>query len=343
MRVLVSAWVGSPNLGDELVFAALLAKLRARGADVTVTSLDPGGTEVRFGVETIPFRALVRGSNAVRHADLVVFGGGGLLQDATSALSVPAQVWRLLAARPFHTPVVAIGLGAGPLRRKSMRALAGLALRHHSGCAVRDADSASVLAACNVRDVRLAADLAVSLPDRPGGARDDIVACLRPWGRDDTQRFATRAAAALDALSQRLDTHVRLVAFEPGRDDRLHEQVAHAMRATVTVESPDYSNILEAVGSARLVVAMRYHSAIAALLAGRPVAMLGYLPKVVALAAELTTPGVLVGADADAFGALDSAVNAALAAPDAPSRALGALRVRDRENDAVLDAVFSRG
>jgi polysaccharide pyruvyl transferase CsaB len=343
MRVLVSAWVGSPNLGDELVFAALLAKLKERGADVTVTSLDPNATEARFGVETIPFRALVRGSNAVRQSDLVVFGGGGLLQDATSALSVPAQVWRLLAARPFRTPVVAVGLGAGPLRRKPMRALAGAALRHHSGCAVRDADSASVLAACSVPDVRLAADLAVSLPDRLGGARDDIVACLRPWGSDDTQRFATRAAAALDALSRRLDTRVRLVAFEPGRDDRLHEQVAHAMRETVTVEVPDYENILDAVGSARVVVAMRYHSAIAALLAARPVAMLGYLPKVEALAAELGTPGVLLGADAAAFGALDTAVDAALAAPDAAGRALASLREREQENDTVLDAVVTRG
>jgi polysaccharide pyruvyl transferase CsaB len=342
MRVLVSAWVGSPNLGDELVFAALLAKLRQRGADVTVTSIDPAATEVRFGVEAIPFRALVRGSNAVRHADLVVFGGGGLLQDATSAFSVPAQVWRLLAARPFRTPVVAVGLGAGPLRRKPLRALAGLALRHHSGCAVRDADSAAVLAACDVPDVRVSADLAVSLPDRPGGARDDIVACLRPWGNDDTQRFATRAAAALDALSRRLDTQVRLVAFEQGRDDRLHEQIAHAMREKVTVEVPDYANVLEAVGSARVVIAMRYHSAIAALLAARPVVMLGYLPKVEALAAELGTPGLLLGADADAFAALDAAVDAALAAPDAASRALAALRERERENDAVLDAAFSR-
>jgi hypothetical protein len=71
--------------------------------------------------------------------------------------------------------------------------------------------------------------------------------------------------------------------------------------------------------------------------------MLGYLPKVEALAAELGTPGLLLGADADAFGALDAAVDAALAAPDAANSALAALRERERENDVVLDAAFSRG
>lgn len=347
MRVLVSAWVGSTNVGDELVFQALLAKLRARGADVTVTSLDPAATEARFGVEAVPFRALRTGARAARDADLLIFGGGGLLQDATSILSVPAQVWRVIGARPLGTPVVGVGLGAGPLRFMPSRALVRLALGHHAGCTVRDEDSAATLRRCGVPDVRVAADLVISLPEPPPGSADGIVVCLRPWhgnailpsrrGPDFDHEFVARAAAALDELASRLDAPVRLVAFERGRDDALNDRLATAMRTNATCLVPALGEMLDVIAGARVVIAMRYHAAIAALLANRPVVMLSYLPKVSALAEELGTSGVLLGAGADAFSGISAAVDVALANPDAPCTALARLRTREVENDRVLD------
>src|SRR4051794_907208 len=79
MRVAVAAWIGSTNLGDELVFASLRSALTRRGAEVVALSVAPAATEGEHGV-----RATRRAPGTVellRGVDALVLGGGGLLQD----------------------------------------------------------------------------------------------------------------------------------------------------------------------------------------------------------------------------------------------------------------------
>ena len=50
-RVTVGGWVGSTNLGDELLFRILSDLLGARGVTVGGPSLDPAGTMAVHGTE----------------------------------------------------------------------------------------------------------------------------------------------------------------------------------------------------------------------------------------------------------------------------------------------------
>ena len=40
-RAVIGAWVGSSNLGDELIFSILLRLLKEKGVKVSVPSVDP--------------------------------------------------------------------------------------------------------------------------------------------------------------------------------------------------------------------------------------------------------------------------------------------------------------
>ena len=40
-RAVIGAWVGSSNLGDELIFSILLRLLKERGVEATVPSVNP--------------------------------------------------------------------------------------------------------------------------------------------------------------------------------------------------------------------------------------------------------------------------------------------------------------
>src|SRR5688572_2849834 len=115
MRVLVAAWVGSTNLGDELIFAALVRKLRARGVDVTAVSVDPAATTAAHGVAAVAHSDLNGLWRALSECDAVVFGGGGLLQDETSPFNLPYHLSRLWLARLRSRRAVAVGVGAGRL------------------------------------------------------------------------------------------------------------------------------------------------------------------------------------------------------------------------------------
>lgn len=350
MRVTVAAWIGSANAGDELIFAALRVKLLARGTHVTAISTTPA-TAYDNGVTAVGHLAPAAIIGAIRSSDALVLGGGGLLQDQTSPFNLPYHLSRLAIARAAGTPHAVIGVGAGPLRTAVGRAQVRAALRGAIAVSVRDRGSGEVLRRVGVADVRLAADLALSLPTPTVAADDHICACLRPWRsargrlpvaihsrRDVTAvGMVDRLARGLDEAAGRLGLPVRLVAMQPGWDDLLHARVAERMRADVSMVHPPATQVLDVIAASRVVVAMRYHAAIAAVLAGHPAVVIGYDPKLAGIAEAMGSAARLLAwapADLDLLGAATAGV--AGEGADLPA-VLADLRARERVNDTVLD------
>ncbi len=89
MHLVISGYYGYGNTGDEAILAALTDELRRRYPDVrlTVLSAVPEATARQYGVEAIPRWSLPAIWRALRGADLLISGGGGLIQDTTSRLS----------------------------------------------------------------------------------------------------------------------------------------------------------------------------------------------------------------------------------------------------------------
>ncbi len=350
MRVTVAAWIGSANAGDELIFAALRRKLLARGAHVTAVTTHPTSDP-----STVGHLDPVGLARAVRASDALVFGGGGLLQDQTSGANLPYHLSRLVLARVLGTRRAVVGVGVGPLRTAVGRAQVRGALRGVTAISVRDPGSADLLRTLGVPGARVAADLTLSLPSPDVAAADVLCACLRPWraarGRlpvrlrartDPTpEPMVERLARGLDHAAAALGLPVRLVAMQRGWDDRLHTRVADRLTADVEVVSPPADRVVDVVAASRVVVAMRYHAGIAALLAGRPAALVGYDPKLTGLAAAMGDDARLLdwtAADLDRLG--PATVAAAGAGGAGLPAALAALRERERANDAVLDEVL---
>src|SRR5438270_11888086 len=113
--VLVTAWVGSTNVGDELVFASLARKLRARSIDVVAVSLDLDATVRDHEVRAAGHLDLIALARMLSSVDAVIVGGGGLLQNSTSPFNLPYHLARPVVARLRTRPVAAIGIGAGPI------------------------------------------------------------------------------------------------------------------------------------------------------------------------------------------------------------------------------------
>ena len=163
MEVFVSAWVGSTNLGDELVFRAMAAKLKGRGTTITAASISPAATAAAHQVKAVPSSNPAMLLGAMMRADRMVLGGGGLLQDQTSSVNLPYHLWRPAMARYLRTAVAGIGLGAGPLQTRGGRRWVQAGLRHARAITVRDRPSADLLAELGLA-ASVSADLAWSLP-----------------------------------------------------------------------------------------------------------------------------------------------------------------------------------
>ena len=306
LRWLVSGYYGADNLGDEALLAGLLGSLRKRGArHLSVLSLDPGATRAAHHV--LARHRLVGLPAALLRSDVLVSGGGGLLQDATSRRSLDYYLGVIRAARVLGRRVVVFGQSLGPLsdegRRRVQGALQGVPL------GLRDAPSLALATTLGLA-AQPVADAALTLAAPSGRARDALVLVPRggePWATETLRRLAADAAAQ--------GMQVEVLACQPSHDDAEVERLMAALPGLRRLPSGPPSSALAALAGARLVVSVRLHGLVLATVAGVPHAGLSYDPKVAGYAERSGAPVWAVPRTAEAAAATAAALAAVLRSP----------------------------
>jgi polysaccharide pyruvyl transferase WcaK-like protein len=351
-EVLVASWLGSSNLGDELLFTALTRQLRARGLEPVGISTDPAATVATHGVAAVPHLDARSWWDVARSRRRLVFGGGGLLQDESSRWNVPYHLARVAVGRGAGARAVAVGLGGGTMHAPSRAAV--LAALRGVPVGARDRSTVDQLRSLGCRDVRLTADLAFSLPPPTVPARDELVISLRPrnvgggwrpagsnWrrGLPSDQQLAALARTFAE-LGRALGLSLRFVALQADRDGPLHDAIADQVSGMeVASVRPTVTTVLDEIARGRLVIGMRFHAAVAGLLAGRPVLVAPYSSKVAELAAD--APRTVRQLRGPLTRTTSREAREALAGTDDQRAAeLAALVSRERGNGALLDLLL---
>jgi len=310
VRVIVSGYYGFGNVGDEAMLAGLMAGMKeaAGDAEFVILSGNPASTSAVHGVRAIArfdLRALRR---ELVDADLLISGGGSLFQDATSARSCLYYLYLIRQALKARVPVMVLGQGIGPLRRRWLRALTGFYLRRVQGIAVRDSESARALQRLGIGGpaVRVAADLslAMALPAAGDvsraygdlGVRDGepvLAIAPRTWRIQGVgAEFAAPLARAIGRAVSQIEPRPRVVVFpmQRPRDEEVCRDVAEAVGG-ISVEAQLSAPLLAGMmGRARTVVAVRLHALIFAAMGGSMPVAVSYDPKVQAFMADLGLP-----------------------------------------------------
>ncbi len=359
LRIAVTGWYGSDNLGDELILRSLTADLSARGIETVAISIDPSATNRNHGVATINHRSPLQFLTLRRALSdcNAMIAAGGLIQSETSPWNIPFHMSRLIAA-PRKLPTAALGMGVGDVSGQPARLLARAALRRLRCIVVRDAVSANRLRRWGLETVIEGADPVMAIESTPVTPDDSMCVILRPSNRRGLGTAATKAAhatpssAALDAMASAINTasqaaglRVRFVAFQASRDHKLHNELSDRLNGSAEIVTPDVGNVIDEVGRSQVVVTMRYHGAIAALLHERPAVLLDSSPKMGALAAEaggwapLIHPNDLQ--DPRNAGLLSTAVADALARSQRSGQARDRLKQRLDANHTALDELIA--
>jgi polysaccharide pyruvyl transferase CsaB len=301
-RFLLSGYYGFGNLGDEALLAIIVEHLRSRWPEcvVDVLSGDPAGTARTYGVEATPRMDLPRVRGAIERADVVLSGGGGLLQNVTSLKSLLYYAGVIRSAVKAGKPTMIFAQSIGPLdfwgRTVVRKFCKGL-----SAATVRDARSQALLASL-VPGVRIERTADPVFLFEPGvepldlaaeGLADDgaplVVVSVRKWQGGDAT--ANGIAAAVDRLAGK---HGARVAFLPlgGPPDAEAATTVIRRCASTPVLLPDYplAQAAQVIGRASLVIGMRLHALIIAARLGVPFLALPYDPKVSALCEDLRYP-----------------------------------------------------
>jgi polysaccharide pyruvyl transferase CsaB len=297
-RVLLCGYYGEHNLGDDALLQVLLAQLPP-GWDPVVTARDEPEVRRRWNVETVDRSRPAAVLTALRRCDALVFGGGSLLQDATSFRSLLYYVALILAARLRRLPVLLWGQGLGPLRRRRSRTLVRTVLPLATAISWRDPASAAQAARWGVAGLEGSDPVWALEGPRIGSWRGQggpIVLCWRPVPRlgDDDWR---RLLAWLGQLARQSGRELVWLPFHRDQDAPLEADLQargvmppDLLRISRLQPVQDPDEALAVFATAGLVLAMRLHGLILAALTGAPCAALSYDPKVAAAAAQLGCP-----------------------------------------------------
>lgn len=311
----------------------MTTELRRRRPELELSILSgaPSRTEAELLAAGVEAQAVERDDpltlvEAVRAADLVILGGGGLFQDywqvEEDAILTPRQgglpyyvTFPLLAALLGRRAMI-YAVGVGPLKTDLGRRLTRAAFRLVQRATVRDAASAELVRSLGVEgedleDLEVTADPAFALDAdgeaadaalrRAGAApgEDYLAVILRSWDRGaDEEDWIGAVAGALDRSLEGDHRRALFLPFQISADPSSDDDVAISRRVIARMERADRAILLDVsvppatsaalVARASCALAMRFHGALFALRAGVPTVNLAYDPK----GESLAVPGV---------------------------------------------------
>jgi len=294
MRAVLCGYYGKGNGGDEALLASLLQMLPA---DVTplVLSGKPRETRDRYNVESCDRMAPAQVLQALRRSDVLIWGGGSLMQDVTSAAN-PFYYGGLMGlAQQMGLTTIAWAQGIGPLKRRLTRSVARRVFAGCSAVSVRDRASAALLLDWEIPS-RLAPDPVWALDSLPVKGLWDLPAprvavTLRSHPQLTSARLAnlTRALIHFQKATQ---TCILLVPFQKSQDLAIAQSIHSNLPDSSHIIAPENPRQLKGLfRGVEMAIGMRLHSLIMAAAAECRCFALSYDPKVNQLMEELAMPG----------------------------------------------------
>ncbi len=353
MRVVLSGYYGFGNLGDEALLEVIVARLRARfdGVEIDVLSATPQKTASAFGVEATPRwdMGLVRAS--IERADVVLSGGGGLLQSATSARSALYYASILREAVKVRRKSMIFAQSIGPLDLLG-RFIVKRMCRGVDRATVRDERSRDLLASLiPATPVDLTAD-PVFLYDLPAADVDLAAEGLgpAPYAIVSVRKIAafkngvSTIARAVDALDARHGIRSAFLPLGGPADAEVSTTVIRACTsAPMLLPECSLARAAAIISQARVVVGMRLHALILAARFAVPFLAVPYDPKVDSLCADLQypldplwTPGRAIPAAAGVDAIVDRLVNERESIAGHLARRVEDVRAAAERNFAIL-------
>jgi len=296
-EILIAGYYGFHNAGDEAMLAGLRRAIRELRPDVTFTAISGTASQTRrlHGIGAVS-RSDIRGIwEAIGRADLVMFGGGSLLQDVTSSRSLIYYLGLATMAWIRRKPVMFCAQGIGPVTRPLGRAMVPLIVNRAAMITARDPEAAETFRRLGVTrpPVTVTADAALVLgpadPEageallRQAGVNPDrpvIGVSVRPW-KPGPQPLEPRLAEALDQLAREAGAQVVFIPMQQSKDVEAGRAVAACMREPAIVLGGPYTyeDLRAVIARCDLIIGMRYHSLVFAAMSGVPLVGLSYDPK----------------------------------------------------------------
>lgn len=287
IKTCISGYYGFKNFGDEAILKVLTEHLKQLNADITVFSSDTEYTSKTYGVNSVgsfDFKNLIK---SLKCCDVLISGGGSLLQDVTSVKSLIYYSLVIALGILFNKKIIIFAQGIGPIRNKFAQILVKNLLKLCTFVTVRDEKSFSLLKSWGI-DAKLVCDPIYSLYIE-SSEKNGVGIQLREF---KTMNYNLLQKLALMIVTKFSDKKVKIFSLQESQDLKLcqkFERLVHSLNSDVKTEIIT-ENIVENISEQEFLIAMRFHAILAAIKAGVKTCAINYDIKVDKLAKDAGLP-----------------------------------------------------
>ena len=298
-KILISGYYGFNNIGDESILKAVVDNLYEKldDIDVTVLSKNPESTAEKYGVKSVDRKSIPSILASVKKCDLLISGGGSLLQDATSKRSIIYYLMIIKMALCLRKKVLIYSQGIGPINSKFNRRLTARILKKVSGIVVRDETSKELLTEIGITPERVVVTADPVLRIKPVSIergmeilqKEGFVAqegkvkvgfAIRERRSDDA--FISELCLSMERLIAEQNAQIVLIPFHFSEDMPVIEELEKRLGDKVFAVKHKYltEEMLSIIGNMDVLVGVRLHALIHAAIMNVSMIAISYDPKI---------------------------------------------------------------
>ncbi len=294
-KVFIFGYYGFKNIGDEATLSSIIKTIKKVDPTTQVSALSYNGkyTERIHGIMGISRNSMVEVIRTIANSDLIISGGGSLLQDVTSSRSLIYYLTLILWAKIMKKPVLFYSNGFGPIKKNFNKYITSRIVNMVDKIIVRDKESKITMEAIGIsKEIDVTTDATFILEGIKSNKALEILhneniptdkplvgISIRPWFVKDT--FITTLAKFADYIFDK-GINILFIPMQGNKDLEISNKVVANMKKEAYVLRNEYGpeEILGIIGEMKLLIGMRLHALIFAGIKGVPMLGLEYDPKI---------------------------------------------------------------
>lgn len=289
MKYIISGYIGFDNFGDEAIAHVLTQKLKQNGAEkITLISSNHSRTSKLHDTDSC---GMFKFLPVLIDSDVLISGGGSLLQDVTSLKSLLYYLGVIFTALIFGKKVEIFAQGIGPINSKFGQMLTKFLLKRVNKITVRDIESQNLLMTWGIKS-ELVNDPILDL-DLPQKNLKGIVGIQLRSFPSLTQDFVEKLAVKVAEKFR--DKKIEVISLQDSADlevcRRFTEKLIQSGFTNVELKSNlTIQDSIDTISNLEYLIAMRFHANIIGIKSGVKTIAINYDPKVKTLAQRFNLP-----------------------------------------------------
>ncbi|MDE6181790.1 MAG: polysaccharide pyruvyl transferase CsaB [Eubacteriales bacterium] len=299
INLLIAGYHGYGNCGDEATLMAMTTNIKDMAQDVNITAIShiPELTKTEYNINSVQRFNAIEVMRAIVKSDIIISGGGTLIQNGTSTRSLLYYLSIIKFAKLFRKRVMLYSNGIGPVMGKINRKLVKLVVNNVDLITLREEFSAKDLADIGVKkpEIHITADAAFTLKSVSDERAKEIIekeqipfgkemigVSVRQWNKAKYgDKYIKEIAKACDNMAKDGKTII-FIPMESPKDTEVSKKIMNYMEEESFIIKGNYkpNEILGIVGQMDLILGMRLHILLFSALKKIPMVGIVYDPKI---------------------------------------------------------------